>query len=288
MPVRRLIAAALLVMLVPSGAQAAAVSASGWWKASALVVAADAHDALVVEGGAKADQPQSYAAAAFTLADGESPSRLLLAVAPGSVSTPGAALTVCALTGSFTPADGGAIADAPTFDCSAKATATAADGTYAFDLRSLGTTGTVAVAVLPGAASDRVVLAKPTSEALETTTAPAPEIGTTTLDGNALAGSDDSAGFSSTAPLATDSFDLPASDLPVTELPTAVDESTDATEDIRSPTDEAPVAVGPSTATSSDTSGGGLPLAPIAVAVLALLVAGLWTAAGRMADVRLS
>ncbi len=280
-------AAAAAVVLVPIPSAAAEVGASGWWTtAPLLALAPDAQDALLVQGGPQADQPQSYAAVEFALDEAEAASQLRLTVAAGSVTTPSATLTVCPLTSSFAPANGGAMADAPAYDCATKASAAATAGVYTFDVASLTDGGTLALAVLPGAASDRVVLAKPSADALETSGSGSAAGGDATSDGGTATdgdttfdsgtsfGSDGSPGFSSTPSSPVGSFDAPAID-----LPTAVDEAAAP----QSPADESPVAIGTAPAsTSGDDSG--LPVAPIALVLLALLAAGLWATAGRMAD----
>jgi hypothetical protein len=125
-------AAVTVAVLAPATAEAAEITASGWWTTTPVAVAPDAQGGLVVQGGPQADQPVSYAAVQFTLENGETASALSLTTAPSSGSTPGTTLTVCPLTDSFAPADGGAMADAPRYDCSSKASSAAINGVYAW------------------------------------------------------------------------------------------------------------------------------------------------------------
>src|SRR5439155_23450796 len=99
---------------------------------------------------------------------------LKLTVAPGSASTRAATLALCPLTTpSFSPAEGGAAADAPKYDCASKVTAApGSDGSsYAFDVASLIQNDALAVAIVPTASTDRVVFQRPDDNSLETTPA---------------------------------------------------------------------------------------------------------------------
>jgi hypothetical protein len=257
--------AAAAAVLTPTAAPAADAAGSGWWTASPLAVAPDAQDALVVQGGPRADQPVSYAAVQFTLAEGESAARLTLTTAPSSASTPTATLTVCPLTGALAPADGGPMADAPRYDCASSASSPATDGAYSFDLSGLSASGTLGLAVLPGAPSDRVVLAKPGADALETSGAD------TSTGGEVAFGTDSSTadGFGSPAP--TGSFVAPATDpVPASSVGAPAAGPVDAA--------PAPVDADAHVASSSD---GGRPVAPLVFVLLVLVAAALWTTAGR-------
>jgi hypothetical protein len=154
-------------------AQAAASAEAGWWTTAPVAVAPDApDDGLVVQGGPDPGQPFSYAAVSYELGVGEVPTSLTLIIAPGAVSTADAVLTLCLLTETFGPEQGGPMTNAPSFDCAAQATASpTADGTsYVFDVSGLYGSGRLALAVLPAAATDRVVLAQPTPDGLRTVT----------------------------------------------------------------------------------------------------------------------
>jgi hypothetical protein len=173
-PARRFglsIAVGLLVALAAAPrADAAASVEAGWWTAAPIALAPDAPaDGLVVQGSPDPAQPLSYAAIAYELAPGEGPLSLTLTVAAGSASTPNASLALCPLTGSFIPSNGGPMADAPTYDCATRVTASPTEGpTYQFDVTGLHALGALSLAVVPAGATDRVVLAKPGTEALQT------------------------------------------------------------------------------------------------------------------------
>jgi hypothetical protein len=131
-------------------------------------------DGLLVQGGAAADSPTAYAALVYDLDAGSAAQRLVLNVAPTSATTPQAGLKLCALKdSSFSPEQGGPIAKAPAYDCAKSATAQpSADGTsYTFDAGKVADGTTLAVAILPTTATDRVVLSKPDSTSLATTAA---------------------------------------------------------------------------------------------------------------------
>ncbi|HMC69778.1 MAG TPA: hypothetical protein VKJ07_11545, partial [Mycobacteriales bacterium] len=217
----------------------------------------------------------SYSAVTFTLAPGEAPSRLTLTVAPSSASTPSSTLTVCPLTGSFAPADGGNIADAPPYDCKVTAAAAVSGGQYSFDVSTFSADGTLALAVLPAAASDRVALTKPNGGALQTTRTE------TALDDSGSASSDtqplttgSNASVSDGSPLPVPTFDAPATP-PVPAVATAAP----ATGGVTSRSFDAVPTVA-----STSGHGGGRPAAPFVFVLLALVAAGLWLGAGRMSS----
>jgi hypothetical protein len=131
-------------------------------------------DGLLVQGGAAEDSPNAYAALVYDLDAGSAAQRLVLNVSPNSATTPQAGLKVCALKdSSVSPQQGGPIAKAPAYDCAKSATAQpSADGTaYTFDAGKVADGTTVAVAILPTTATDRVVLSKPGGTSLVTTAA---------------------------------------------------------------------------------------------------------------------
>ena len=164
--------AVLAAVVAAAPARAAGEAEAGWWTAAPVALAPDAPaDVLVVQAAGDAAQPFAYAAIAYELAPGEVPTSLTLTVAAGSLSTAGAALVLCPLTGGFIPNQGGAMADAPSYDCATPVTASpTADGSsYEFDVTGLHALGTLAVAVLPAGATDRVVRTRPGPEALQTT-----------------------------------------------------------------------------------------------------------------------
>ncbi len=172
--VRVVAAASLAVAVAVSGqvgpAHGVTAVEAGWWTASPLLVAPDAPPgALVVEGGLAG--ALAYGAVRFTLTPDEAPEALTVRLAPGAASTPGTTLALCPLTEPFTPVHGGSMADAPAFDCeTAQVEAPPPDDgePYVFDVSGLAVAGALAVAVLPTAPTDRVVLSPPGAESLAT------------------------------------------------------------------------------------------------------------------------
>jgi len=171
-------AIALLVVVVlpvrPAGADAPA--AAGWWsQASSLPPPPDvSSDGLYVQGGPSG--PVAISALRFALPEGQAPQKLVLV--PNGVASPSAAVQVCPLkpqSEQFKPAQNGAWADAPAYDCDGKhavvGTADAA-GTLSFDVSALADGGTLAVAVIATGAGDRVPIAKPDASALTTVESP--------------------------------------------------------------------------------------------------------------------
>lgn len=248
----------------------------GWWRSSPLVVAPDAPaDALVVQGGVAG--AMAYGAVRYTLSPDEVPQSLTVRLAPGALSTPTTTLVLCPLTEPITPVAGGQMADAPAFDCTSAVEAPrSGDGTsYRFDVAPLVRDGELAVAILPTAPTDRVVLAPPGIDALATDdpagappdATPSPA-GPTTDDG-------DVAGPS--APATSGSIGLPTPPLPVVPGPAgplgAIPGA--ATTPSRS---TPPVAAAP-TAPDGDASGGSW-LPPVAFIGLAVVAALLWRRSG--------
>jgi hypothetical protein len=171
--IRRLglsISSALLVAIVAAAPAHAAESVeAGWWTSTPVPVAPDAPDGgLVVQAAADPNQPFSYAAVAYDLAGGELPTSLTLTVADGSVSTTGATLALCPLTTGFAPSQGAPISEAPSFDCTMSATAAPDGATYQFDVTQVYDGQSLALAVLATAPADRVVLAPPSADGLQT------------------------------------------------------------------------------------------------------------------------
>ena len=162
--------AALGVVGGPAPAGAASSVESGWWTSAPVAVAPDvADDRLLVQGSVDPAQPLAYAGISFTLAEDEVPEKLVLAVAPGSGSTPGATVSLCALASPATPSQGESADLAPPFDCATKVDAKpSADGaSYTFDVASFVKDGALDVALVPAGPTDRVVFVKPAVEALQ-------------------------------------------------------------------------------------------------------------------------
>lgn len=164
--------ASMVGMAVGLGPAVATVSSLrwGWWTGASPLAYPDVpRDGLVVQGGLSAGSPLAYSALAFEVG-ADASVRLRLSVAPGSVSTPGALVAACPLTTtSFSPAQGGSLADAPPFDCGTQAVVgpNAEGSEYSLDVTSFQRGGVVAIAILPMAASDRVVFTAPTAGSLE-------------------------------------------------------------------------------------------------------------------------
>lgn len=168
------------VLLATGPAAADAPSAQGWWIATnpgalpeigaapATVPAAPdvPADGLLVQGGQDPTvNPDAVALAAlvYDVAPGDAPLTLTLATAPGTVTTPGAALKLCPLVVPVLRAEqGGPMSEAPDYACSTSVSATVTPaGTFAFDVAKLVHGPSFGVAILPSGPSDRVVLRKP-------------------------------------------------------------------------------------------------------------------------------
>lgn len=244
---------------------------AGWWTSSPVPIAPDAPaGGLVVHGGSEPNQPMAYAAVAFTFDRHDSPVSLTLTTADGTASSPGATLTLCPLTESFAPAEGGSMDKAPKFDCaSSVAAAPEADGiSYTFDVTKVTTGGRLAVAILPSASTDRVVLARPVADSVKTVSAspndPSP-----------------SSAPSEAAPAPTTSFSdpgltaLPPSlGLPSVSLPDAAASAPGATGDAVA--SSAPIAV-----TADEPDATRPALLGLLLGVLCVAAAGFWLAARR-------
>src|SRR5207248_3179018 len=121
---------------------------------------------LLVQGGSGSPDAgnTAFAALVYDVGLDSTVGRLSLTQASPSASTPGATLVVCPLlTASINPADGGPMTDAPKYDCKSKVTGKAQGAapnpvTYQFDVASLVSNGTLAIAILPNDASTRVAL----------------------------------------------------------------------------------------------------------------------------------
>lgn len=148
--------------------------AQGWWESSPAGLPATAADVpahgLLVEGSAtssngSADRsPFAFAALVYPVQTRQTATTLTLEVASRSATTPGSDLQLCPLVdGSFAAQQGGPMADAPAFSCrgSVSGGPSPNGATYSFPVSSLVIDGRLAVAVLPTAATDRVVLAQP-------------------------------------------------------------------------------------------------------------------------------
>lgn len=281
---------ALVALVAAPPVHAASSVRAGWWTSAPATAAADVKGgALLVEGGTDPANPVAFAAVAYPLATGEQPVSLTLGVAGGSASTPGAKLSACPLTASFEPAEGGPMADAPTFDCATRITASAAgDGkSYTFDvsqLASSGAVGSVNLAILPTAATDRVVLAPPAPESLKTSMGDAPSTAADVTSASSDPTSDPSAGTSTDAAFAIppDLTAGPPADLGVATPTPAADTAAPVTPSrSTTTTTTAPPRNGTTAAAVQPlgSSSHGFPRAVLALGAV-VLAGGLWFRAG--------
>lgn len=175
-----LVAGTALLGFGGGAAWAEAPAQAGWWSqtnpgsvggTSAAPAPPDVPaGGLLVEGGmssapGSADAgPTAFGAVVYRIPAGQSPGPLTLDVAPGSATTPSVTLELCPLSSAAINAEqGGSMADAPGFSCTADVTAqpSAAGDRYTFNVSKLVADDTLAVAVLPTGPTDRVVLASP-------------------------------------------------------------------------------------------------------------------------------
>jgi hypothetical protein len=107
----------------------------------------------------------------YELPKDKTATELTLKVAPNTATTPVATLELCALvTPTLNIEQGGPMSDGPDFDCEKHANATldAGGDTFKFSVDELLTESTLAVAILPGDSTLRVVLDKPDESSLAT------------------------------------------------------------------------------------------------------------------------
>lgn len=188
---RRLCSATLLVAAVSlalgswgaAWAYAEEPDAQGWWTATdpgglpAQPPAAPdvPSDGLLLQTGSTT--PTAYAALVYAVPEGETADSLTLTTAPNAGTSPSSVIDLCPLKSpSFTPEQGGSIANAPAYDCTKKVTAIlGADGvTFKVAVGGLVSDGHLAVALLPGASTLRVVLSKADASSLTTTLSSTP------------------------------------------------------------------------------------------------------------------
>ena len=281
-----------LVGLAP-GAGAEAATAQGWWTAAnpgGTPVAPPAPpdvpaDGLLVQGGSSDASPTAYAALVYDVPAGASVGPLTLAVAAGSGSTPAATPRACPLTSSFTPAQGGPMAGAPAYDCAKKATGkpSSSSDKYEFDVSAFVADGILAVAIVPGSATDRVVFTKPAADSLPVTqaaeSAPASDVGSSDTG----AGTGDAA---TPVPAGTGSATLPADT--ATATPAASAAESQARSAVAAPaagSTPAARSAAPAAVQASATGGhGGAKPALIGLGLGGVLIAiMLWSYAGRSA-----
>lgn len=290
---------ALLVLLLAGAfasstggaAQAEAPVAQGWWTVAnqndslpvtppdlPVSTAPDVPTGgLLVQGGATEDAPSAYAALVYDLDEGLAPGKLVLPVAPASASTPQATLRLCRLAdSSLSPQQGGSMAGAPKYDCAGAVTAgPSSDGTsYTFDAGKLADGSTLAVAILPSMATDRVVLDRPGSSSLTTTTTAASGSAAPPAfeDSAPAPAADAGGGVAEPPPLQSGgTAEVPA--LPAADVPGPAVASPAA-----APAAQQPVALAPASSTSS-TDGHHTRTGLLLAAALAV-AATLWATAG--------
>jgi hypothetical protein len=172
----------------PAGAQTA--PEQGWWTSITLgnginptATGVPTGD-LLVESEVNS-KPEAFAALAYQLPGGDVPGTLTLGIAPApAATTPDATLEICPLTSPvFTAADGGPSSAAPAYDCTSHVTAApeSSGSAYQFNVAGLESNGTLAVAILPTSATDRVVFSAPSDSSLTVSQPTAPSTPTTTL-----------------------------------------------------------------------------------------------------------
>jgi len=293
------VVAAGLLLGWSASAAAQAPQEQGWWTTTnaggmnpaspdvppkGLLVQSDVNGAAV-----------AYAAVVYALPDGDSASTLTLTVATVASgkpdATPSSTLQACPLVKPTIKADqGGPSSDAPAYACTqptirAGATTHASSTVYQFAVGSAVSGGTLAVAIVPTSATDRVVFDQPGSDSLDVVPSSQTTTNAGSSDATSISSQDtssDGGGLGSTGLLLpTFSSFSPDSFQQTTPTPTG-------------PTSSAPPSSSPSTPTSPTArqgigvipvvdaaSGHAVPLA--VVLVLAGLLGGLslWVYAGR-------
>jgi hypothetical protein len=274
-----------------TGARAASPSRQGWWKVGLPTAdvgiggvgnlsdpqAADVPDSgLLVQGGQSVSQPAAYAAVAFELGTAAISGPLKLVPAPNTVSVPASKLIACPLNDpSFTPADGGKLADGPAYTCASAVSATVdSSGAYVFGVAGLQRGDVLAVAILPSTPTDRVVFARPGDDALPVNESPsAADAGAASL-GPVVGGDDSGTGVAPPA-LSTDTGTLPSLGAP-SSAPSVADVAPSAS-------GAAPSAL-PAAEPATATHGSSTSYTPYLIAALLGLAAVLWVGAGAGAN----
>lgn len=276
----------LAIVLPATGAGADAPAAEGWWsQASSLPPPPDvSSDGLYVQGGP--DGPIAIAALRFQLPDGSKPDHLVLV--PNGAASPSAAVEVCPLkpdSVEFKPAQNGAWADAPAYDCTgSNAIAAKVDdsGALTFDVGSVPHDGVLAVAVIATGPTDRVPIAKPDASTL--TTVPS---GSASTDESVASPSYSYDAGSTAAPSFTAPATSPSVSLPAAPSATTVAPSTSPDEAAASafqPGPDAPLAIAAASPHDLATRFGGIVAITILVAALVAYSLGYGLLGGRFVD----
>jgi hypothetical protein len=236
---------------------------------------------LLVQGGT--NTPNAYAALIYQLPPAATAGDLTLNTAANTITTSGSTVQICPLINPVIHAEqGGPMADAPQYDCAKKTTAPSKGTSYQFNVSSLVSNGTLAVAILPTKVTDRVVLARPDANSLAVQA------------GTPAAGSSEGAGGAQTAT-------APATTSPGAAALGASNQSTATTPSLAALGGAPASASSPALATrpqsngstaapggflpaQSSKSGAANPLAVGAVLAGLLLAGGLWLSAGRAAE----
>lgn len=276
-------------------AGAVAPSEQGWWTSTnlggttqSLGVASPAppdvpSNGLLIEGGPSAASPIAYAGLIYQVPSGVTSDTLTLTVAPSSVTTPDSTLEVCPLTMPLLiPDEGGPPSDAPAYDCTTNATATASSSgdSFTFDVSKLASNGVLALAILPTSATDRVVFSQPSATSLAvaqsttTTSAPASAAGGTTP-----APSQPPSVVGNTGSVISPTFGNPSSSFG-NPGPSATTPSSTPT----ASTKPAPQAIAPPPLPTSSTLSQADPIEVILVLIGLAAAAVFWAAAGRKAE----
>jgi hypothetical protein len=275
----------LLSYASPETARADAPSQQGWWTVTnpgglptpSLSAGPDVPaKGLLVEGGGQ--KPSAIAALIYPLSQGATVSDLTLKVAPNTITTTGVTLQVCPLVSSTINAqEGGPMADAPQYDCAHQTTATPHGSSYQFNVASLASAGTLAVAILPTKGSDRVVFDQPDASSLAVRAAAAltPESSPNSVATAATSPAPATLGGPSPSPAASPAVALGPAPAAVSSPALATPAQNNAATAQQSPTGFLPA--------HSSGGGGTNPAAVAAVLAGLLLAGGLWLFAGHTA-----
>lgn len=308
-----LAAVVLSLAVVPVRADADAPAQQGWWTtanpggSSALPAPAAPGgpdvpaDGLLVEAAGSSSAPTAFAALTYdTPLPAGTAATLDLAVTANSATTPGATLELCPLTGStIQPEQGAPMSDAPRYDCTRHVTATVSStgSSFHFHLGPLLEGAPLALAILPTANVERVVLDRPGASSLSVPQNPSsttPTSGDSVIPASPPASSDtgtprsaiagSAVGATASAPavgLATTGASGPDVSAQSPALATPAAAATTSTTSQGGPAGRAvasPVAV-----RSAAKSGSSFPFPALLLIAGLVAVVGLWSYAGRAA-----
>jgi hypothetical protein len=154
-----------VLAFAPAASAEAPVTQAWWWSGSAIPSAPPdvPADGLLVQGGPSA--PTAYAAVRFEVPGTATVGALTLHLS--GTATPNSALKLCRIEATFEPVQGGDLAKAPAYDCRDTATGAVQSDRVTVDASQFVDDGVVMIALLPVGAADRMVFAKPGTDALE-------------------------------------------------------------------------------------------------------------------------